>query len=201
MTEAILSLDRDLFLFLNNLGSEPYDGFWKFLTRQINWLPFFLLLAWMVYKSLGWKKMLLSLVVLGLMMLFTDQMTNLVKNTVQRLRPCSEPSLEGLMREVKSSSSFSFFSGHACNSTAAATFLIFLLKPYRRYMGLLLFWPLIFAYTRIYLGVHYPGDILTGFAVGSICGYAFYRLYDWILNTYFSTLKDAAHGQSVSDRE
>lgn len=201
MIDSLLSLDRDLFLFLNNLGSEPYDGFWKFITKQINWLPFFLVLAWIVYKDLGWKNLLLSLGFIGLMIVFTDQMTNLVKHSVERLRPCSEPALEGLMREVISRKSFSFFSGHACNSMAAAVFTMQLLRPYRRFVFLLILWPLVFAYSRIYLGLHYPGDILTGYAFGAVSGLAFYRLYRWVLVRYFPALQNPADGQSVADRE
>lgn len=201
MIDALLALDRELFLLLNNLGSERYDGFWKFITRQINWLPFFLFMAWVVFKSLGWRKMLLLLGVLGVMMVFTDQTTNLAKNTFERLRPCSNPNLDGLMREVISRSSFSFFSGHACNSMAAAVYLMLILRPHVRHIGWLFLWPLIFAYSRIYLGVHYPLDIMVGFAAGATFGWVFYKLYGFILNKYFPKLNDPAHGESVANRE
>jgi undecaprenyl-diphosphatase len=73
MIESLLSLDREVFLYLNNLGSEPYDGLWKFITKQINWLPFFLILAWLIQKSVGWKRLFIAMAILGLMMVFTDK--------------------------------------------------------------------------------------------------------------------------------
>ena len=200
MIESLLSLDREVFLFLNNLGSEPYDGIWKFLTRQTNWIPFFLVLAWMIKKSVGWKGLFIAMGVLALMIVVTDQTTNLVKNTVQRLRPCSNPELEGLMREVISRSSYSFFSGHACNSMAAATFIMLMLRPHYKYIGWLILWPLIFAYTRIYLGVHYPLDILVGFIAGGTFGWIFHRLHLWILGKFFPS-QYPGDGQSVPNRE
>jgi undecaprenyl-diphosphatase len=200
MIESLLSLDREVFLYLNNLGSEPYDGLWKFITKQINWLPFFLILAWLIQKSVGWKRLFIAMAILGLMMVFTDQTTNLVKYAVQRTRPCSNPELEGLMREVISRKSFSFFSGHACNSMAAATFIMLMLRPYYKYVGWLVLWPLIFAYSRIYLGVHYPGDILVGFMAGATFGWIFHQIHLWVLRRFFPS-EDTGYGQPVADRK
>jgi undecaprenyl-diphosphatase len=103
----------------------------------------------------------------------------------ERLRPCSDPSLEGQMREVLSRKSFSFFSGHASNSMATSTFIFLLFRKHFKYAFLLFLFPLIFAYSRIYLGLHFPGDILTGYLFGLFLGTFFYRLYKIIQPKYF----------------
>ena len=125
MESKLIALDQQLFVFLNNLGSTPYDGFWLFLTKQTHWTPFFLVLLVVIYKKIGGKQTLYLLLVVALMITCTDQFTNLVKNNVQRLRPCNTSNLVGLIRVVKASDTFSFFSGHAANSMAAVSFLYF----------------------------------------------------------------------------
>ncbi|OYQ42295.1 phosphatase PAP2 family protein [Flavobacterium aurantiibacter] len=170
MLEYLSELDHTVFLFLNNLGSERWDGFWLLITKQLYWTPFFLFLFYLLVKNYGWKHLLVLILIIALMLVFTDQTTNLVKNTFMRLRPCNDPTLEGFMREVKSSKSFSFFSGHASNSMASAVFIFALLRKHYRYAFLLFLWPLIFAYSRIYLGLHFPGDILCGYLFGILSG-------------------------------
>jgi undecaprenyl-diphosphatase len=175
--KEVIAYDQQLFVFLNNLGSATYDGFWLFLTKQTHWTPFFLVLLFVIYKKIGWKQTLFLLVFMAALIAFTDQFTNLVKNNVQRLRPCNTPNLQGLIRVVKASDTFSFFSGHAANSMASATFLYVVFRSKITWFKWLFLWPLIFAYSRIYLGLHFPLDILAGFAFGSCSGYAFSRLY------------------------
>lgn len=190
MIETLLELDKNLFIYLNSFGSETFDGFWLFITKQINWIPIFAIIAYLVFKHLGWKHALLVIGVIALLILVTDQTTNLFKNGFQRLRPGSDPSLEGLIRAVQTRKSFSFISGHASNSMAAAFFLYMVLKPYLKYMGFIFLWPLIFAYSRIYLGLHYPGDILCGYIWGILMASIMLRLYVFLRNKYFPNQKE-----------
>jgi undecaprenyl-diphosphatase len=115
----------------------------------------------------------------------TDQTTNLFKNGFQRLRPCNNPDIKSIIRIVQSRSSYSFFSGHAANTMAVATFLYLNLKRYFNYLGLLFLWPLIFAYSRIYLGLHYPLDIISGYIAGLILGFLMYKVYKIVKQKYF----------------
>ena len=192
MLEYLSELDHTVFLFLNNLGSERWDGFWLFITKQLHWTPFFLFLLYLLVKNYGWKHVLVLVLIIALMLVFTDQTTNLVKNTFMRLRPCNDPTLEGFMREVKSSKSFSFFSGHASNSMASAVFIFALLRKYYRYAFLLFLWPLIFAYSRIYLGLHFPGDILCGYLFGILSGILASALHRFVCAGYGSKLLKSA---------
>jgi undecaprenyl-diphosphatase len=186
MLAKILSLDEKLFIYLNGLGSETYDGFWLIITKQVNWLPLFLLLLYLIYKKLGTKQTLYLLLFVAVLLLFTDQITNLFKNGVQRLRPCNNPYINTKIRIVQSRSSFSFFSGHAANTMAVATFLYLILKDKIKYFGFLFLWPLIFAYSRIYLGLHYPLDIVSGYLFGAIFGFLMFKLYQIAQKRYFS---------------
>lgn len=185
MVEKILQWDRELFIFLNSLGSETFDGFWLFITKQINWIPVFLIIAYLAFKRLGWRHALIVLVFIGLLVTITDQTTNLFKYHFHRLRPGNNPELEHIIRIVQKRNSFSFFSGHASNSMGAAMLLYLILRRYLKYMGFIFLWPLIFAYSRIYLGLHYPFDILCGYTWGAICGILMYQLYKYIRNKMF----------------
>ncbi len=187
MIESLLKLDQELFLFLNNLGSENYDNLWLIITKQINWIPVFLLILYLIVKKLGWRHTLLVFLMIGLLILITDQTTNhLFKFRFERLRPGSDPALEGIMRAVKSSATFSFISGHASNSMAAAFFLFLVLKKHYRFFGIIFLWPLIFAYSRIYLGLHYPLDILCGYVWGIMMATLVFQLYKKLRLRYFN---------------
>lgn len=191
MIEQLLQYDKELFLFLNNLGTETWDGFWMFYTTKFNWIPFYVLLAYLMYKRLGTKMFVLTLLTVVLMISFTDQVTNLFKHGFERLRPCQEESLNGLMRLVKSScgGKYGYFSGHSSNSMSVAILVGLMLKDRYKYLiYLLIIWSLAMGYSRIYIGVHYPLDVLSGFIFGALSGYAFYKL-DKYLQTRFTIAK------------
>ncbi|HEY6142864.1 MAG TPA: phosphatase PAP2 family protein [Flavobacterium sp.] len=177
MLDKIQSLDTQLFVYLNSLGSEKYDALWLIITKQFSWIPLFLLLLYVIYKKIGRKQTLFLILFVAIMLVFTDQITNLVKNGFQRLRPCNNPEINSFIRIVQARSSFSFFSGHAANTMAVAVFLYLILKDKFKYFGLLFLWPLIFAYSRIYLGLHYPGDILAGYIFGAFFAFLMFKLY------------------------
>jgi undecaprenyl-diphosphatase len=177
MLEKILSIDTELFIFLNSLGSERYDGLWLIITKQTSWIPLFILLLYLIFKKLGTKQTLYLVLFVTLLLICTDQITNLFKNGFQRLRPCNNPEINSFIRVVQSRKSYSFFSGHAANTMSVATFLYLIFKKDFNYFWLLFLWPLIFAYSRIYLGLHYPLDIFSGYFFGAIMGFLMFKLY------------------------
>jgi undecaprenyl-diphosphatase len=183
MLDKLIDLDHKTFIFLNGLGSETYDSLWLLITKQIYWTPFFLLIFYLIQQKVGWKKFAYYLLFTAVLILICDQTTNLFKNTFQRLRPCNVEELKGIIRIVKTSKSFSFFSGHAANSMATTVFGFMILKQYYRHSYLLFLFPLIFAFSRIYLGLHFPSDILTGYVFGATIGFGCYKIYQkYILN-------------------
>ncbi|MDC7995750.1 phosphatase PAP2 family protein [Altibacter sp. HG106] len=178
MIEQLLEYDTELFLFLNSLGSESWDGFWTIVTEKWSSIPLYALLLVLIFKHYGWKRTVLILVAVALMITATDQLANLFKYGVQRPRPCQVPELQEAMRFVaKRCGRFGYFSAHAASSMAAAVFLGLVLRSWYRYLPfLLLAWAVLVAYSRIYLGVHYPLDIITGMAIGGSLGGLFYTL-------------------------
>ena len=185
MLEKIKELDTQLLVYLNSLGSETFDPLWLIITKQLYWTPVFLLMFFLIYRKIGGKQTLYLLLFIAVLIAFTDQTTNFVKNTFQRLRPCNNPEINTIIRVVQSRKSYSFFSGHAANTMAVATFLFLVLKRHFKYLGFLFLWPLIFAYSRIYLGLHYPGDILTGYFFGALFGFLMFKIYQNLKPKYF----------------
>jgi undecaprenyl-diphosphatase len=170
MLEKLLQLDHDLFKFFNGLGSEQYDPFWLYITQQIHWIPFFLLLFYLIYKKIGGKQTLYLLFFIAILIAFTDQLTNVFKNGFERLRPCNNPNLGPNIRKVLIRDSYSFFSGHASNTSAVATLLYLIMKKHYKYFWLI-FFSLVFGYSRIYLGLHFPSDILLGISWAHLLGW------------------------------
>ncbi len=182
--EKIIALDRELLVFLNGLGSTTYDGLWLIITKQLYWTPLFLLFFYFLQKKIGWKNFGFYVLFMAGLILLCDQTANLFKWYFQRLRPCNDEELKHIIRLVKTSPSFSFFSGHAVNSMATAVFSYNIIKNYYKHSYLVFLFPLIFAYSRIYLGLHFPIDILTGYSFGALFGFIFYKLYqNYILRT------------------
>jgi len=199
MLERLIELDRDVFIYLNSLGTEFFDPFWLFITKQVNWLPIFAIIAYLTFKRLGWRHALLVVGMVAVLIAFTDQTTNLFKNSFQRLRPGNNPEIAGIIRAIQHRKSFSFISGHASNSMAAAFFLYHVLKPYLKYIGFFFIWPLIFAYSRIYLGLHYPGDILLGYAWGIFTGWLVLKLYVYLRDRFFPEEKERLDNPTNSE--
>ncbi|MCZ8332035.1 MAG: phosphatase PAP2 family protein [Flavobacterium sp.] len=177
MFEKIIDLDKEVLVYLNNLGSETYDGLWLIITKQIYWTPFFLFIFYLLQKKIGWKKFGYYILFTAVLLLICDQTVNLFKYGFERLRPVNDTEINGLLRIIKTSKSFSFFSGHATNSMASTVFGVLILRKYYKHAYLLFLFPLIFAYSRIYLGLHFPTDILTGYVFGATMGFVCYKLY------------------------
>jgi undecaprenyl-diphosphatase len=180
MLNKLIEADKDLFLLLNNLGTEPWDAFWMFMSNKWASIPLYLLLLILCFSKLGWKRTLLVLLSVALMITATDQLANFFKYGVGRLRPCHDDTLFDQMRLVKSycGGKYGYFSAHAANSFAVATFFILLLKQYFRWIiALLLIWGLLVSYSRIYIGVHFPLDVVTGISIGMLSGWLFQSLY------------------------
>lgn len=176
--DTLISLDQDLFLYLNNLGTPFFDPFWLFITNKFSSIPLYLILIYLMYKNIGLQNTIIALVVVALMITITDQLSYFVKHSVMRLRPCGEPDLKELGRFVAECGSYGYFSGHATSSFALAIYLGLLFKKHIKYMfsGFLV-WAILVSYSRIYVGVHYPGDVLTGAIIGIIVGVFCYGLY------------------------
>ena len=181
--EQVLQWDQDLFIFLNKLGISGWDTFWLWITNQHHWIFLYLFVTLAYFYYLGWRKALISIVLVAIFLGICDQTTNLFKAFFHRLRPSQDPVLEGKIRELLHPHNYSFISGHASNSTLFVWFSIYLLKKYTKWIYLLIIWWLLFMYSRIYVGVHYPLDII----FGAIWGFL---LYKFLIKIYSKALKN-----------
>mgnify|MGYP003665041451 FL=1 len=127
--------------------------------------------------------MILAMIIL---VAFSDQFTNLIKNSVQRLRPNNDPEIKHLLRTLINPQSFSFMSGHAATSTFFSVFVVLLLKDTYKYIYLILLFPLIFAYSRLYLGVHFPLDITAGILIGTILANLYFFIFKKVEKKLFN---------------
>lgn len=184
MLEELVKLDTELFIYLNGLGTETWDAFWLFYTTKFNWIPFYALLLFLMYKRLNVKMFLFTILIIVLMVTFTDQITNLFKKVlVMRLRPCYNPEIDEIIRLVKRScgGKYGYFSGHSSNSMAVAVFSGLMLKARYKYLPyVLVIWAIAMGYSRIYIGVHYPLDVVSGMLFGVFSGFLFYKLFRYI---------------------
>lgn len=177
----IIEKDRELFVYLNSLGSEKWDFFWLSVTDKYTWIPLYILILFLLFWYYGWKKALVLFFITALLVAFTDQFVNLIKYTTHRLRPNNDPSLQDFIRVLKNSGGYSFVSGHATNSFAVSTFIILSFQKLFKPIYFVLIWPFLFLYSRIYIGVHFPIDLFFGMLLGIVIGYGFYRFSTMIL--------------------
>ena len=179
MLEELVQWDRDVFLFLNGLGSSTWDGFWLFITGKWSSIPLYAILLLLSIRLLGWKATGILLIAVALLITTTDQLANFFKYGVERLRPCHDEQLFEAMRLVKRScgGKFGYFSAHASNSMALASFFSILLRKKIKWIPLFLLpWAIVVGYSRIYIGVHFPLDIVTGISIGLLLGWLFFVL-------------------------
>ena len=178
--ETLLQLDKELLIWFNASHSPFWDAIMIFFTRIEFWIPFYILVAFQIFKYKA-KEAWWWLIGLALMILFGDLIsTYLFKNILQRFRPSHEPDLIGTVNLVKAyaGDKFGFVSSHA---TAVFAFAIYTSRLFKNnvYAIFITIWSLLIVYTRLYLGLHYPGDILGGMALGLGVGYFFYRITRW----------------------
>ena len=187
-------LDQQLFLFLNSWNSPFWDKVMQAISGVIIWIPLYL--AILICIGVKHKrKFLVILLFIILAATLADQISvHLFKNIFHRLRPCHEPALNGLVHLVdgKCGGMYGFVSSHATNSFNVALLgLLFIRK--RWFTIFIILWAMMVGYSRIYLGVHYPGDVICGSLLGAVIGWGIYKLYIFTEkkllrnNKYFTT--------------
>jgi undecaprenyl-diphosphatase len=175
MLETIKSFDENLFLFLNAQHNSFFDQLMWLFSNKLFWGPLYVWVLWILHKKFP-KQYWTVLVTILLMIVASDQLCNLAKDNVMRLRPSNEPRLYSLVHIVNNyrGGMYGFYSGHAANSFAVAFFILTVVAGKWRYIiPVTISYAVLTSYSRIYLGVHYPGDVLSGAIMGALVGTVF----------------------------
>lgn len=178
MLEELIHKDHQLLIFINQQGSAEWDSFWLFITNAWNWLPFFLLILFIAMKNFSRKEFGKILIYMLYTLIFTVVLTNGTKEIVQRLRPLHNEEIIPYLRVITTERGYSFFSGHTSNSVAICTFIYLVFKDKLKWAFWVYLWAVPYAFSRLYLGVHFPSDILVGLLAGLFTSnivYYFYR--------------------------
>lgn len=181
MFESLKNIDQTLLLKINGMHTPFADSFFWLISEGWVFIPVFAFLAFHIFKVKKIKFLLVTMLFVAFTIVFCDQSSNLVKHSVQRYRPTHNLVIGNNVHTVNDykGGKFGFFSAHASNSFGVSVFLFLCLSwVQRKYRWLIFIWPLLSGYSRIYLGVHYPSDILFGFLDGLLWGIVFYKVFD-----------------------
>ena len=182
--ETLSNIDTDLFLFLNGLHTSWLDKVMIAVTQMWVWIPLYLLLIYWTVKQFG-KRCWWIFLAVGIVVLCSDQLSaHVCKPLFQRLRPCYNADLQDLIYLPKGMAGgrYGFVSSHAANTFAVAAFLTPALSKNRNWIGIVLyFWAFISSYSRIYLGFHYPGDIICGAVLGILIGLILWKVFQLVI--------------------
>ena len=194
--ESLIELDKELLLTINGAGNLFLDGFAWIVTDTKTWIPAGAMLLYVIFKNNKPLPGILTVVMLAVAITLADQFASgLCKPYFHRFRPTHDPELMNLVHTVGGyrGGLYGFISSHAANTFAVATFVSLTVRNWRLVSGIFL-WALISSYSRMYLGVHYPGDILCGAIAGALIGAIVYMPYSFI---YY---RIADRSQYISDQ-
>lgn len=175
LPDWIKQIDTQVFLAINGAHDTVVDFIMFWVSEKITWIPFYVWLLYVLYRNYGKKTLYFLPFVAGLISA-SDGISTLLKNTTQRLRPCHEPALKELVHLInnKCGGEFGFVSAHSANTMALAVFLMLVLPAgYKNLRLEVLAFALINGYSRIYMGSHYPLDVLCGWTLGAILAIIF----------------------------
>ncbi len=185
MIDYLMDIDAEALLAVNGLHDLFQDAFWWMVSAKWSSLLLVLSLLWILLHK-NRRHALLVLVMLAVAVLVADQVSSgLIKHLVERLRPTHDPSLENAVHVINGyrGGLYGFVSSHAANFFAIATLVSFIMR--HRLVAIALYgWALVQCYSRMYLGVHYPGDILGGIVVGLLAGWLVWCLMRWIQHRF-----------------
>lgn len=189
MFDKLELLDRELFLTINGFHAPMFDNLMYYVSQIWVFAPVFFYWLYLIYNKTGAKKLLILLGFFVLLIVLTDQTSNQIKHAVKRYRPTHNIEIQSKVHIVNEyrGGTYGFFSGHATNSFGVAMILFLLFDRKSivfRYSFFL--WAALTAYSRMYLGVHYPSDIFVGTLVGLFWGYIVYQLIQYTFKKKFN---------------
>ncbi len=176
--QQLIEWDKSVFLTLNNVHTPFWDIFMWIYTDKLTWIPLILSLLFVLFRK-NWKEALLVCVAIALTITLCDQFAStLCKPYFARFRPAQDPDFSPFVQIVNGyrGGRYGFISSHAANSFGAVVLLSLIFRN-RLFTITAILWAIINCYSRIYLGVHYPGDILCGTIAGIIIAYIIYMMW------------------------
>lgn len=184
------SWDAELFSFLNNLHVDWLDPIMVAISSVPIWIPLYVIVSFFIFRKYRWNGLLYMAAII-LCITVVDQMSTVIKYAIERPRPCN--ALEGVYILERCGNGYSFISNHASNvfGFAMVTALFFRKRPYTIAIFI---WALVVSYSRIYLGKHYPLDIVGGATFGMFVGYGCHLL----LKFYFDVRSYVRLGKVLS---
>ncbi len=184
--DLLRETDQQLFVWLNGLHSPIMDQIMYWVTFKFTWIPLYIFLIFTTVKAERRKSFAILITVVAAVVIADKITSGVMKPYFMRLRPCHDPSLKGILHSVGNCGGiYGFASSHASTSFALSISWFLLLKNRVNYMGWLLLWAALYSYSRVYVGVHYPGDIVTGAVVGLLTGLGCVYLYHTFLKKYY----------------
>ena len=177
--EQLEQLDRDLFLYLNGLHAEWLDPVMVAFSNKFTWIPLYLLLIFLLFRKFGWRHAALYLLGVAVLITLCDRLSvEAFKEVFDRYRPCHNLLIKAKIHLVDGcGGKFGFVSSHATNHFGLSTYLFLVFRKRHPHWGWWLFlWAAITSYSRIYLGVHYPADIVGGAILGIVLALIVYGL-------------------------
>lgn len=201
MNEFILNLDTQIFLWLNSWYSPFWDVAMKMMSGKAVWGVLYLSLLYAIWRTFGWKTFVVMALMSILAVVIADQVTSsLLRPIFERPRPSNpESPISHLVHTVNGyrGGRYGFPSCHAANTFAVSTLLSFLFWRWR-FTLFIFVWALLNCYSRIYLGVHYPGDLLAGLVIGTASGLLCYVLGAFIVKAWKGNLAPRKHDVIVT---
>ena len=187
MIEQLINWDKSLLLYLNGMHTVFFDFIMYWISNKFIWIPLYLFLIYLVIRNYKWRTVDIIIAVALLITVSDNISVYLFKEVFHRLRPCQDAEMKSLVHLVNDECGglYSFVSSHAANTFALCFFLIIVLGKKVKYLTTgMIIWASIVSYTRIYLGVHYPLDVLCGAILGIVIGIGIGKLFMWYYSKF-----------------
>ncbi|OIP01473.1 MAG: hypothetical protein AUJ98_04285 [Bacteroidetes bacterium CG2_30_33_31] len=190
MLDLLNDIDKNIFLFINGFHNSFFDFVMYYVSSSTLWIPLYIFFVFLLYKVYGFKFWIPLLFIIIAFSLSDYISVHAFKNVFQRLRPCHNPEISNLVHIVRNhcGGEYGFVSSHASNMFAVAISVwLFIKKLYPKSLIWLLLWASLISYSRIYLGVHFPADVIVGGLLGSAMAFICYKIFVKIFKKRFSS--------------